>query len=263
MARSASKIHDDLLFGLTLGDDDRHNAPLAQAEWLLRQERESSRKREWRWLPVALDVVLMSAGPGRSLALAYGASRLRKAFAKISGAVPHGYWDNRDPEEGLTAGAWSQRRRDWEKVLGESFELSPAEAGVCIKLVSSKYASSWTPIFPMEAGIFGGVEFAPAARAARLAEDLCHPSYTSALPDYKARLDGSSGADMSGFVRMFDKWREAAAIAEVLPLLDGARARMPGEALEAEGAALRLALQERRALAGSIGAPTARKRPRM
>ena len=43
---------------------------------------------------------------------------------------PFGYWDNVDPEEGVSDGDWNRRKLIWQEFLGSDFENSPARAGL-------------------------------------------------------------------------------------------------------------------------------------
>lgn len=60
-------------------------------------------------------------------------------------AERYGYWDNVDPEKGLTEQEWGLRRADWGRALSRTgqpdFNLSPAEAGLTIS-----YPGVW-PIY--------------------------------------------------------------------------------------------------------------------
>lgn len=64
------------------------------------------------------------------------AGRYTESLVEAGVVERYGYWDNSDPEEGLTEQEWGLRRQDWGRALSRQglsdFDLSPAEAGLAI-----------------------------------------------------------------------------------------------------------------------------------
>lgn len=56
-------------------------------------------------------------------------SEMEKEWQKFSPNIEYyGYWNNTDPEDGVSAKAWERRRKDWDKALADS-NYVPSTAG--------------------------------------------------------------------------------------------------------------------------------------
>lgn len=88
-------------------------------------------------LDIAYKAVLL---PGRQRPLVLISGEKASSYVEVAmadGIVrDYGYWDNVDPDEGLSEEQWELRRLDWGRALSRpgrpDFDLSPVEAGLTI-----------------------------------------------------------------------------------------------------------------------------------
>lgn len=263
LARIMVNAHDKALMGRWQeevdGGEGASTSPWANAFGALTDMRSDNRKGISRHLPMDFEACFFAIGEGKTLAIGYGSREQKSLFAKILRAKEYGYWDNSDPLE-LPKGEWAQRKRDWTAALGKGFELSAAEAGVAVKLVSGKYAQWWSPEEPEVLQAFKAEEFSLARRSAKLAASICEPVYMGrfhADQVSEARVSGST----SEAVRLIETWREAAKsrakpmldltaslLGSALPELGIVGLRSPFKDLEAQGAAMKSMVGDRLAL---------------
>lgn len=59
--------------------------------------------------------------------------RMRETWEAIEGVEYYGYWNNVDPEEGVTDEDWEQRKSDWDKAF--HVDYVPAEQGFHVEIV--------------------------------------------------------------------------------------------------------------------------------
>jgi hypothetical protein len=69
----------------------------------------------------------------------------------------------------------------WRAALGKRFELSPAEAGMSVKLVAEKYAKWWEPADEQIAGALNSDGFHAQSRAAELAQSSAMDQYSKVM----------------------------------------------------------------------------------
>ncbi len=81
---------------------------------------------------------------GRSFALAMvftDRDEYREVVMGHRHVEPFGYWDNTDPEDGVSASAWARRGQLWDEALGGDGSKSPGEVGL-----SRDYNGRYFPI---------------------------------------------------------------------------------------------------------------------
>lgn len=190
LSLKAAFFADKAVMGGNQGADPK-KSPWAMAMGDMSEERKRNSKGEnVTAFPMDFEASFMSSGNGRTLMIGFGLRTMKEAFAKELGAVEYGYWDNTDEPEDISEEQWAQREADWRGALGARFELSPAEAGMSVKLVSEKYAKWWEPTDEQVAVALGSDELRPQARARELSR--------------------SSAFDQFGRVMLADKpqWRD-------------------------------------------------------
>jgi hypothetical protein len=244
-ARVAARQVDAAYFGLS-DREEPDRSGLGFAMDVLRKERERDKKGERSFLPMGGQMCLFPLGNGRTLAMCFGGKLYRQAFAKLAKAVEYGYWDNTEPEEGLPKGEWAQRGRDWKKALGSNFELSPSEAGLTAEIVSSKYASWWSPEAGQILDALKNEEFGPVERSSRLAKEAMEASWMSVAKP-------ATGGEAHRAMESFNEWRqgegalpfEALRILyeQELPVLDEVALRCPSGETGLLGAASRARIE--------------------
>jgi hypothetical protein len=105
------------------------------------------RSSTWTFAPtdIGYDLTLLrSITDGATLALVHGeqSGRYTSALIESGECEEYGYWDNTDPEDGVTDAQWEARRKAWgyalaHPVTGEVFGASPVEVGLSIPHPSS------------------------------------------------------------------------------------------------------------------------------
>lgn len=79
----------------------------------------------------------------------YVCKEYRGVFSKTKGLIPYGYWDNVDPEEGVSEKSWEQRRYDWDLALPDS-DSRPIANGFTFELVDKSIVTNRDPIDILE-----------------------------------------------------------------------------------------------------------------
>ena len=81
--------------------------------------------------------------PAKRMTLFYVFSENTKyenEFAKMPGVEYYGYWNNTDPEEGISKKAWDTRERKWEEAIGDDTYI---ERGLSWSLLSNHATPSF------------------------------------------------------------------------------------------------------------------------
>lgn len=185
LARIAAKAHDSALCG-TLDFEEpltEYSCPAGHAFEHLSKMRDDNNKGLRTWIPMSFEAVLIPIGRGKTLAMPYGDRKLTETFLKMTGARAYGYWDNSDEDENVSAKEWRQRERDWTKGLGHGMNMTPAEAGMTIQLVSTKYSKWWIPeVADMAVSMEALPELSIKSRAAQMAFDVAQRDHFRDLP---------------------------------------------------------------------------------
>ena len=256
---AAARAHDRAFAGLGVGGASEPS-PMRVAMGMLEEQREREAKGASSWLPMSFEARLFDIGEGRTLAVGFGAKGLREIFAKEVGALPHGYWDNTDPEEGVGEEDWERRKKDWERALGEGMEMGFSEAGVGVSLVGTKYAQWWGP----DTGQVAAAAPSKAERARALAMEFMEEAELAGRAAARAAAgeDPSKVGWMGGARREFREWAKGAGVEAVramaslveggLPELGEAELAMGWEAIRERGKALATAMSESRELAREV-----------
>lgn len=229
--KRAVRAHDDALSGAFEMSEDvsDHSCPAGEGLACLSEARDQHKKGIAGWLPMNFEAVLIPIGKGKTLILPYGEQDLCQKLLEMTGARPYGYWDNTDPDEDVTAREWRQRESDWKKALGPKMNMSPSEAGTSIQLVSSKYASWWTPeISDLEKSISSSAEYSIASRAARIALDLARQEH------FRNKQPEQSHAMMTRSVREFEKAAKEPPLVDQISQMALAVERMLGPLTEVD-----------------------------
>lgn len=219
LAHVVSRSFDSAYLGVAAQEeandkgDDPGEITARGAGWRwLADMRERDKRGERVHVPMSFEAIFFAVGGGKTLAMAFGGRKLSDVFAKHVGAVEYGYWNTTDKPEEVGYREWSQRKRDWQKALGKGFELSPAEGGVGVKLVSEKYSQWWFPEPEEIAARLAQDDFSANERAKRMASKLLSSQYfDKALRQHPEIFDaGKMSASLSGFVNLDRQWREYA-----------------------------------------------------
>lgn len=83
--------------------------------------------------------------PGATLALMFGDAQLKQIAMEKLGATEWGWGDGEDKPSSVSAKEWARRKKEWQLALGKSFDLSPAEAGMSVSLLSNRFKVWWRP----------------------------------------------------------------------------------------------------------------------
>lgn len=280
-AKAAARAYDRALMGrrdpkAEGSDDDTLSSwrnALSVGGVAIDQERKKDKNGERSGVAIALEAVLIPVGPGKTLALSYGDSNLQNEFARVAKAKEYGYWDNTDKPENVEQRQWGQRKRDWQKALGKTMELSPAEAGVSLTLSSNKYKTWWMPEREALAqAVADDPANTAAERALRIAKDEL---LGAAIRERESEYKDDKG--LSSFMRVHREADQAlrseegqARVEELarilepfLPELTQARLEAPLQKVQEEGEALRRALKESQELRESIAPAESARKPRL
>lgn len=271
LARVAASAFDRAWLGRRREEGPETERPLAEGQEWLTGTRGRDQRGESSGVPMGFEAVFYGISARKTLAVPFGDRKLRAAFAEAFGAREYGYWDNSDNDGVCSAKEWSRRGRNWEKALGGASSFD--EAGMVAKMVSGKYSQWWFPTpEALDEALGSREEFAPRARAERLADEICRDRFVVGfLAKREDPKRARSGA--SEVVAALESWREEAKSANAVQVEDTAALlaaglkklgvedlRTPFEEIEKAGAHLKAALEDRAELeaAGVVRKPAAR-----
>lgn len=187
MARNAVHFHDDAFFGMQTEDKELSVTNYSSGFSLAKQRLDKNREADAdSFLPLKFEVVLMPIEADYTLATYYGNRDTAKLFIQHSEASDYSFWDNVDEPEDMSETEWTQREKDWKAALGDQMDLTPAEAGVSLSLISHQYASWWVPESESMADYLKShdEEINPHSRATRLATHLLEKELYEQLVAY-------------------------------------------------------------------------------
>lgn len=125
---------------------------------------------------------------------------MTKAWEALPRVKPFPYWNNTDKPDDLTNKEWSQRGKQWDMALGGDGNSTPAESGLCRKMVPVgwHWLGGIKDLSPVTRGM--SKELAPGKRAMSIAFDQ--------LMNKRMLELGGGKVNTSNLMRVFDEANE-------------------------------------------------------